>query len=379
MEAWSVHHLFEKAEINLGAECAARLQQYAQRLINAGLPVIFSLGHLAEITQSDYNMLRDTINRKRETANYKMFATKKRSGGRRFIHAVSGTLSPVLHFLNTQVLQKTSPHPCSFAYHRNGGIRKCAGSHCGARWLFQFDLKHFFYDVSEIDVFHVFEEMGYRRLLAFELARLCTTTHLPKRYRNLLHRRGEWWDNRGPYWRNGLATGVLPQGAPTSPMLSNLVAWKLDDLLCTFSLAHGFVYTRYADDLTLSARNLPKDMPIGRIHRSVIHAIRSCGFRENPKKTRIAGPGSKKIVLGLLVDGTQPRISRETYRRIDRLLYASGKFGVAEVAEHEGFDSAYGFHNHLSGLIVFVKDVDRMRWAEFHNRLSELKTPISQG
>ena len=183
MEAWSVHHLFEKAEAQLGTETAGKLQSYAQRLINAKLPVIFSLEHLARITQSDYHVLRDTVHRRRDSANYKMFAIKKRSGGRRFIHAVSGRLSPVQDFINTRLLQRLRPHQCSFAYHPSGGIRECAARHCGARWLLQYDLRDFFYDITEIDVFRIFERVGYRRLLAFELARLCTTTRLPKHYR----------------------------------------------------------------------------------------------------------------------------------------------------------------------------------------------------
>jgi RNA-directed DNA polymerase len=375
METWSVHHLFEKAQAKLGSETASELQKYAHRLINTGFPVIFSLGHLAKITQSDYMFLRDTVGRRREAANYKMFAVKKRSGGRRFIHAVSGQLIVVQQFVNVEILQHATPHPCSFAFHRNGGIRKCATVHCRARWLFQYDLSDFFYNITEMDVFRVFAHLGYRKLLSFELARLCTTIHLPRHLKGLLHLHKHLLDERVPYYKGFTAVGVLPQGAPTSPMLSNLVAEKLDLQLHDFAIENGFVFTRYADDLTFSARSLPKSMSIGAIHRRIVRIIRSCGFKENGKKIRIAGPGSKKIVLGLLVDGEQPRISKEMYHRIDRHLHAAMKYGVAATANHERFDSAYGFFNHLSGLISFVKDVDRERWDEFHERFSKLTLP----
>jgi RNA-directed DNA polymerase len=371
MEAWSVHHLFEKAQAKLGPDTASDLQKYAHRLINTGLPVIFSLGHFAKITNSDYKFLRDTIERKRELANYKMFAVKKRSGGRRFIHAVSGKLMSVQQFINAEILQKVFLHPCSFAFHRNGGIGRCAASHCGARWLFQYDLSDFFYDITEVDVFSVFERLGYRKLLYFELARLCTTTHLPRHLKCHLHFKKSFFDKNLPY-KGTTVVGVLPQGAPTSPMLSNLAAEKLDKRLNDFAFDNGFVFSRYADDLTLSARRLPQNMSIGEIHRKIVCTIRECGFKENRKKIRIAGPGSKKIVLGLLVDGEQPRISREMYKRIDRHLHAAMKFGIADTAKHEDFDSAYGFYNHLSGLISFVKDVDKKRWSDFHERFSKL-------
>jgi RNA-directed DNA polymerase len=169
--------------------------------------------------------------------------------------------------------------------------------------------------------------------------------------------------------------GVLPPGAPTSPMLSNLAARKLDESLDKYALDNGFVYTRYADDITISASNLASARLVGKIQRNIIRRIRQSGFKENTKKTGVAGPGSKKTVLSLLVDGCAPRLSREMYRRIDRLLYASTKYDLEPTAAHEGFESAYGFYNHSSGLIAFVKDVDRKRWENFSVRFKQIMPP----
>jgi RNA-directed DNA polymerase len=395
METWSTHHLYQRAAGKLGPEKAASLQRYAQQLTSKGVAVVFTLGHLSKITGVSYRVLRDTVNRTREVANYRMYAVKKRSGGRRFIHSVSGDLFKVQRFVNQEILQKCVPHSGSFAFHSSGGIRQCASMHCGARWLFQFDLTDFFYDVTEIDAYRIFRSIGYRNLLAFELARICTTTHLPRWQKRLLFHHAEQHNLRKgteppgenetannskalpyPDWSGWV--GVLPQGAPTSPMLSNLAARKLDRSLHLFALEQGLVYTRYADDITVSAGNFPKHLTAGDIHRSIIRRIRNAGFRENDKKTRVAGPGSKKVVLGLLVDGEKPRISKETYRRIDRHLHASQKYGLSETAAHEGFESAFGFSNHLSGLIAFVKDVDRDRWEDFSSRFNRIDKPWSK-
>ena len=395
METWSTHHLYQQAAGTLGSETAAALQRYAQQLISQRLAVVFTLGHLSRITGVSYQMLRDTVNRKRESSNYRMYAVKKRSGGRRFIHSVSGDLFMVQRFINHEILQNCMPHFSSFAFHSSGGIKECAAMHCGARWLFQFDLTDFFYDITEIDVCRVFQALGYRNLLAFELARLCTTTHLPQCQKRLLFHSApldyfgrfasrieadESFNDTPimPYPDRSGVLGVLPQGAPTSPMLSNLVARKLDELLYAFALDQRFVYTRYADDITFSASTFPKQQTIGNIHRNIVRLIRQAGFKENNKKTRVAGPGSRKIVLGLLVDGGEPRISKETYHRIDRHLHASAKYGLAHVASHEGFDSAYGFFNHLSGLIAFVKDVDQKRWHDFSYRFKKISIPWSE-
>ena len=376
METRSAHHLFKQAEATPGAEKAQLLRQYAQKLIHANLPVIFSLRHLSRIAGIDYPVLRATAERRRESENYHIFTIKKRSGGQRFIHAVSAQLFATQQFINAGILQKLEPHPASFAFHPQGGIRKCAAMHCGARWMFQYDLQNFFYDINEVDVFRIFRDIGYRPLLAFELARICTTTRLPEHLKGLLQLAGK--DHHKAYvfyaHHSGL-TGVLPQGAPTSPMLSNLAARALDEALTEYAGQHGFVYTRYADDITLSAGRLPEAVSAGQINRAVIGIIRHCKFIENGKKTRVAGPGAKKMVLGLLVDGEHPRISKETYKRIDRHLHATLKYGLAEVASHEKFDSPLVFYHHLAGLISFVKDVDQTRWSEFSAQFSNIKKP----
>lgn len=379
MEVWTVHHLFQAAMPALGKPASDHLKAYAQRLIRANLPVIFTLRHLAKISAVEYDVLRATVERRRESANYRMFAVKKRSGGRRYIHAVTGDLFRVQQFINMELLQKLKPHPASFAFHADGGIRKCASEHCGARWIFQYDLENFFHTLSESDAYRVFVNAGYRPLLAFELARICTTTRLPEHLKHYLYPRGINSSQKTYKFYSGEA-GVLPQGASTSPMLSNLAAFDLDEKLTAFAVLHGFTYTRYADDLTFSASGeLPERMSVGDINRHIFGIIRKCGFIENRNKTRVAGPGSKKIVLGLLVDGPIPRLSKETYKRIDRNLYATQKYGLSAVAEHEKFDSAVGFFNHLSGLISFVKDVDVARWREFHEQFVKIPAPMSAG
>jgi len=376
MKTWSTHHLYQSAEARLGASTASVMRAYAIALSRKNLPVIFSLNHLSKIVGVDYQFLRKTVARKRESANYRVFTIKKRSGGRRHIHSVTGQLFAVQDFINSEVLQKQVPHTASHAFHASGGIRKCAEAHCGARWMFHYDLSDFFFSVTEATVYNIFKGMGYRPLLAFELARICTTTLLPGKLKHYLRR---WYvdseENAYQFYRSS-KMGVLPQGASTSPMLGNLAARALDIDLTAFSDKHEFVYTRYADDLILSVTSeLPTKLSIGAIHQAVIKIISQSGFKENSKKTRVSGPGAKKVVLGLLVDGQIPRISKETFKRIDRNLHAACKYGLVDAAKHENFDSAIGFYNHLRGLVAFVKDVDFERWKLFHQRFETLQLP----
>jgi RNA-directed DNA polymerase len=385
METWSAHHLYREASKQLDKDTVTFVQRYANNLRNRRLPVIFSLGHLGKITGIRYDFLHESVNRKRESTNYNMFSFQKRSGGRRFIHAVNGKLYDLQKYINKEVLQKAEPHPSSHAFHAFGGIRICASMHCGCKWLLQFDLTDFFYTVSETAVFEVFVGLGYRPLLAFELARLCTTLRLPKSKHNYLNRNdlsrhfSKYLDGKMkfPYCQQKLI-GVLPQGAPTSPMLSNLVAQKLDVTLFDYAQENGFIYTRYADDLAFSASALPKGKSIAKLKREIVSLIRKNGFRENCKKIRIAGPGSKKVVLGLLIDGEQPRLTREFRKRIDRNIYSIEKYGIEAVAENDGFDSVYGFFNHVSGLMSFVHDVDLDLWESMNPRFQKIKSTLEQ-
>jgi RNA-directed DNA polymerase len=288
-------------------------------------------------------------------------------------------LAIVQEFINSEILQKITPHPAAYAFHPGGGIRRCAAMHCGAKWIFHFDLQDFFHHVTEMEVFEIFKNIGYKTLVAFELARICTTTRMPKSLRQLCRPfKQRIVEDDFPYESWG-RYGVLPQGAATSPMLSNFAARKLDVALISYARENGFIYTRYADDMVFSAVGLPDNKSVGRIRREIVRLIYDNNFVENKKKFRVAGPGSRKVVLGLLVDGEEPRITRETLKRIDRHLYAAQQYGIAEVSKHEKFESAYGFYNHLSGLIAYVKDVDFQRWKGFDRRLQDLSYSDEMG
>lgn len=371
METWSTHHLFRKAKEKHDHELALSLQKYANQLRIKGLPVIYSLGHLAKITSIDYKSLHDTVNRKREKINYSLFAIKKRDGRkRRFIHAVNGRLLNLHRFINEEILQKTSPHPCSYAFHKSGGIKKCAQQHCGSQWILQFDLADFFYSISELNIYKAFMSMGYKRLVAFELARLCTTLHLPEAKKIALKRNtcaSFFMPSDKPYTPSEFL-GVLPQGAPCSPMLSNIVAYNLDCALQEYADNFGFVYTRYADDIAFSSSQLPKSKSIREVQNDIIYIIRKSGFRENVNKMRVAGPGSRKVILGLLVNGDSPKLSKNMRGRIDRYIYLIDKFGIEKAREICSFESSYGFYNHVSGYLSFIKDIDPKIWESLKSR-----------
>ena len=155
--------------------------------------------------------------------------------------------------------------------------------------------------------------------------------------------------------------GSLPQGAPTSPMLANLAVRNMDEALSRCASEIGVRYTRYADDLTFSTT----DKAFGRARAKqliglVYRAISERGMSANLAKTSISSPGSRKVVLGLLVDGETPRLTRRFKHNLRMHLHyiCHPKFGPAKHAATRGFASVEGLRQHLLGLIAHASQIE---------------------
>jgi len=335
------------------------------------LPALLTLNHLARRTGADYQELRSII--RCSNGFYRHFRIHKRSSGHRLISVPAPTLMTVQRWIAKYILNSQPVHHCSFAFGPGASILKCAARHTGARWLIKLDVAGFFGSISELRVYRVFRSIGYRPLIAFELARL--TTHAPlesPRYTLSQWRAKPHPSPIGKYWRGRI--GYLPQGAPTSPMLSNLMMRDSDAEIEALSKAMGIRYTRYSDDLTFSTSGNFDRVSARKLIWRVRTILGRVGLQINNRKTNIVPPGGRKIVLGLLVDGTQPRLTRDFRSMLRQHLYFLSKVGPAEHTKQRGFDSIWGMYRHVRGLIDFANmvepfyaqallgDFDKMNW-----------------
>ncbi|MBT2189436.1 reverse transcriptase domain-containing protein [Sphingobium nicotianae] len=216
-----------------------------------GLPAILTLGHLAFRTDVSHRYLRSVI-AKRSGEFYREFHIKKRSGGLRRIVVPAPKLMAVQRWIVREILRERAVHPDCFAYVRRRSIVDCASRHVGAGWLLKLDIHDFFESIPERSVYRVYRSLGYQPLVSFELARICTRPWIsPPDKREGSRTVANWWKRGIELYRRQF-TGYLPQGAPTSPMLSNLVCRGLDEELSAFAAREGLVFTRYSDDLTFS-------------------------------------------------------------------------------------------------------------------------------
>lgn len=155
--------------------------------------------------------------------------------------------------------------------------------------------------------------------------------------------------------------GHLPQGAPTSPMLANLAMAAFDRELSDLAGSNGLTYTRYADDIALSTNkeDFSRDKA-ARIIGQVYALMGAHGLSPNATKTRVVPPGGRKVLLGLLVDGDAPRLTREFKSALRLHLYFLRHPGVgpARHAARRGFTAVAGLRNHVEGLISFARQIE---------------------
>lgn len=316
---------------------------------------VLTLRHFSVLTELPYLFLRRMVAR-RGHAEYRFVLLKKRIPGRsakRIISIPPKSLALAQRWLVDHVLRYAPVHPASFAFHPESSPVQAAEQHPHTKWLLKVDIEDFFHSVSEGTVSAIFTRLGFPKLLAFEFARLCTIGLDQGPEMNPA-------PHAGPISFYSLGhEGFLPQGAPTSPMLANLAMLGIDTLLASLAEERGLRYSRYADDLAFSTDTDRSLVEMRRLQRDVCEILNDAGFRHNQRKTVIRGPGTRRIILGMLVDGPTPRLQR-AYKDIIRLhlhYLSSPAYGPAKHAltRKTGVSSLY---HHVRGLIGWAQQVE---------------------
>lgn len=373
MDRWNPN-LFLREGIDKGYS-----EKYLDSLLRIGrvvsrkqLPVIYSLSHLASASRTLYSDLHAFVSRSDAHSaeeTYKSFTIKKRTGGVRWISIPCPPLMAVQSWIAQEILNGISTHPAAMAYVSglSNPLKIHAEKHIGSRWILKVDIKNFFNNISEQQVYKVFKGFGYPKLLSFEMARLCT--------RVTPNRRGNRWNKviRKKYtslYTNRII-GSLPQGAPTSPALSNLVFFKADEDLGVLAEENGAIYSRYADDLCFSFFESNRNSVVS-FKKSVLQVLWNYKFEENSDKTRIIPPGCRKIITGVVIDSGKTTIPKELRDRIRMHIYYAKKNGIPAHCKEKGFCSIVGFHNHLNGLINYVRLINPSQGIKFQTEFYQL-------
>jgi hypothetical protein len=330
-------------------------------------------------------MLRRYVARN-EAEPYATFKIQKRPlrGRVRFrrIAVPEPALLKVQRWITHNILSQAKVHSASRAFAKEDTLVKAVEEHCQCRWLIKVDIRNFFESISEVAAYRVFRSLGYQPLVSFELARLCTRMG----GRSYIRERRRWsrwsrWSTITHYepWNptGGPEIGHLPQGAPTSPMLANLAVVNLDNDVAAIAKRAGLAYTRYADDLILSsAANDFSRAQAQTVIGQVTAALGRWGLGANSAKTSVSPPGSRKIALGLALEGPTPRLPRHFKEKLRAHLFYLENRGPVEHARARGFTSVIGLRNHLQGLSSFAMQIEPAYGVDIRMRLEAVDWPL---
>jgi S1-C subfamily serine protease/retron-type reverse transcriptase len=303
---------------------------------------------LAAFLGLSYSQLARVIYNLPDKYKYKEFTINKRSGGERSI------LSPCFSLKNIQkklskilygvYRQKSPAH--GFCKRRN--VVTNASQHLSKKYVFNIDLSDFFGCIHFGRVRNMFMKKPYE--LPYEVSTVLANICCHK--------------------------NTLPQGAPTSPIISNMITRKLDNNLSRLAQKNNSTYTRYADDISFSFTCSYKKLPRAIVYEKggetfpgheLVQIIHSNGFNINESKVRLCKHGQRKEVTGLTVNEF-PNVKRSFVRQISSMLYAWDKHGPEATQKYfiEKYQSSHRqrasdvdprFENVLKGKINYLKMV----------------------
>lgn len=317
-------------------EAKKRLEEYTNRLTRNNVPIIFNLRHLRiylDIKKSEQNKFFGV----NKYSLYKEFYIPKKMGGFRKIQAPCEALEQKQKWVKENILDKIIFSDNAKGFKKGTNIFDNAVEHCNKKYVLNIDLQDFFPSITYSKVFKLFCYIGYNREVSHLLTKLCTD-----------------------------AKNVLPQGAPTSPIISNLVNVKLDKRLHCFAKSIGGAYTRYADDITISSDTNPSK------YLSVLNKIiEEEGYVINNKKTRIQNSGQRQEVTGLIVN-SKVTVNRAIKNELDKAIYFINKYGLKEHLMYIKCEKIH-YKEHLFGLAYFVKMIERDLGIKYLKELNKIE------
>lgn len=234
---------------------------------------------------------------------YTKLTVSKRDGSKRHLSAPEPELCKFQKCINKRLLSKLRVHFCIKGFCKGESIVTNAIAHVNKAVVIKLDIENFFNDTIAKRVRKYFKGIGWNNEVADYLTRLCTHD------------------------------GGLPQGAPTSPTLSNIVNYQMDARLFAMAQAKNFVYTRYADDMTFSS-NVDCSKKVRLLIKSAYSIFGDFSYSPNFSKQFVARQHVRQSVTGLVVN-EKVQLPRETRRWLRAIEHSFKKNGCASISKKE--------------------------------------------
>jgi hypothetical protein len=320
------------------------------------VPAIESVGALAEwfrLTPTELDWFADlkSLARNGKLCHYTYRVLSKPGGSFRLIEAPKPRLKAMQRLVLTEIVEKIPAHPAVHGFCKGRSIMTFVAPHAGQRVVLRMDLQDFFPSISGVRIQTLFRAAGYPEAVADLLGGICTNT-VPRTLAPPLYVR--------PH---------LPQGAPTSPALANICAYRLDCRLAGLARAAGAQYTRYADDLAFSGGEAFERC----VERFLLHVAAVAmeeGFAVNHRKTRVMRQGVRQHLAGL-VTNSHVNVMRPDFDRLKAILTNCARKGP----ENQNLEGHPKFREHLEGRVAFVESVNPEKGKRLRAILERIRWP----
>lgn len=320
----------------------------SRKLVDERLPILGSTAKLCQflgITDRELDWFtqryRFDAKEPEHFHHYHYSLCTKRDGSARLLESPKSHLKSIQRRVQREILSRVEMHPAAHGFINGRSCKTHAEPHTNKKYLFVFDLRQCFQSTQWHQVYSVFDQLGYPDVVCKSLTMLCTHKSylhhpllkpLPLDERQLLKERH------------------LPQGAPSSPSLSNAVLRKLDTRLVGLASALGFEYTRYADDLAFSGNKIRN---WGFLEPLVSSICLDEGFQMNHRKSRLMRSHQRQKITGVVVN-QRVNVDRRYYDQLKATLHNCVRDGlvIQNRMNHPNFKS------YLYGSIQYVKSLN---------------------
>ena len=311
-------------------EYCEKCLSYAENLWAHSMPVIYTQEHLCGLLGYLPEYVYAAANA--PESFYRQFSIPKKNGGMRLISEPLPNLKKIQKWILENILYRAEVSPYAKAYIPGKSIKDNVRFHRRQKKVLSLDIKQFYDHLTDWMAFQFFIENGYEESVAMMLTGLCCMK------------------------------GCLPQGAPTSATLSNLLMIKFDEKVGMYCRQEKIRYTRYADDMTFSG-----DFDELKVIRFVRNNLKPMGLRLNEKKTRVRKQGQQQEVTGIVVN-YKTQLPKSVRKEIRKNMYYICKYGLESHLSHIGSEQQ-NYLDHIFGQIGYAlfinpKDQEMKRYRQ---------------
>lgn len=279
-----------------------------------------------------------SIDIKKINIAYKEFKIPKKKGGYRLISSPNSELMTLQRKIVDEILSLFSVSQYCHSYKKAHNIKTNSIYHLNQDLVLKVDIKNFFGSINEEHINNIFFKLGVDSSYISQLTNLC------------------------------LFQSSLPQGAPTSPYLSNLVLYDFDKEMGKYCFHRKIKYTRYADDITLSGNfNVSEGI------KQIENKLRKIGFQLNRNKTKVLRRGMRQLVTGVVVN-EKLQVPKNNRKRFRQEAYYILKYGLDSHQEKCNINNS----NYLESIIgygeyiLYINPKDKSS-KEFLDKLKQYK------